>query len=243
MLLALAVQVTLEPDGMLLELVDLGKHSLAVEAPLDLVRLECIAVACNHLELVAQASKFRGSAGQLGLQSAGLPLGPLDGLPSPVAVCRGCITIRRGLVALLPRRVQLPLELRQALALRGDGFLVMGELGAERLRHRFEARQELPPLGNGVAERAGEVGRVRHAPITIFCAVSLTSRESRVRLGGGDLGGSLLGEDFVAERHAEVANIDIGRPGHEADVSLFLAAKRAPAHRTVHVPDYLRAFP
>src|SRR6266516_850220 len=149
------------------ELVDLAKHSLAVEAPLDLVRLQSVAVMGDHLELLAQAGEFRCTADQLGLQSGRLPLGGFDGLASPVTVCRGRVTIRGGLVALLPCRVEFPLELRQALALRGDGLLMAGELGAERLRHRFEAREELPPVGNGVAQRAGQVRRVRHDPITV----------------------------------------------------------------------------
>jgi len=120
-LLALAAQVPLESRRVFPELVDLAKHSLAVEAPLDLVRLQSIAVTGDHLELLAQAAKFRCSANQLGLQSGRLPLGGFDGLSSPVTVCRGRVTIRGGLVALLPRRVEFPLELRQSLALRGDG--------------------------------------------------------------------------------------------------------------------------
>src|SRR5712691_5016204 len=104
-LLALAAQVPLESRRVFPELVDLAKHSLAVEAPLDLVRLQSVAVTGDHLELLAQAGKFRCSANQLGLQSGRLPLGGFDGLASPVTVCRGRVTIRGGLVALLPRRV------------------------------------------------------------------------------------------------------------------------------------------
>jgi hypothetical protein len=64
----------------------------------------------------------------------------------------------------------------------------------------------------------------------------------RVRRTGSTLG-RVLGEDLGTERDAEVADIDAGRAGHQADFTLLLAAKRAPAPWVVHGPDYLRAFP
>ncbi len=50
-------------------------------------------------------------------------------------------------------------------------------------------------------------------------------------------------QDLVAEGNAEVANIDVAGAGNQPHLTLLLAAERAPAHRAVHGPDYLRASP
>src|SRR5216683_3202199 len=314
-LLALAGQIPFEACGVILVLDGLGEQALTVEAPLDLIRLQRVPIAGDHLELLTVAGRFRP--------------GRLSRLPRLVAVGRRRVTIGGGLLALLPRSVQLALELRQALALGSDRFvdgperraqpvlfvldglpfggpltgriLMACELGPECLGHRFDAREELPPLGNGVAERAGQVRRVRHAPITagtpeagasalaafrppafrparaLYAPPAAHARacpfararwaaldSASARLGGDDLGpnqwtqsrglarrvrgtapalGRVLGEDLGTERDAEVADVDLGRAGHQADVPLLLAAKRAATHRAVHGPDYLRAFP
>jgi hypothetical protein len=50
-----------------------------------------------------------------------------------------------------------------------------------------------------------------------------------------------VGQNLIAERDAEVADIDVRRAGHEAYFSLLLAAERAAAHRAIHDADYLKA--
>src|ERR1700681_647355 len=134
-------------------------------------------------------------------------MGRLKGLLSPVAVGRRRVTIRRGLLARLPRRIEVALELGEALSLLTDrviegqergtkpvlfvfdglplggplpgGLLMACELRAQRRGHRLEAREELPPLGNGVAKRAGKLWRVRHAPITAGGAGAGASAQTR----------------------------------------------------------------
>src|SRR5205807_2998774 len=48
-------------------------------------------------------------------------------------------------------------------------LFVAGQFGRQGLGKRFDAREELPPVVDGFAERAGQVRRVRHAPITPGC--------------------------------------------------------------------------
>ena len=148
---------------------------------------------------------------QLLADAGHLPLGYLDGLAGPVAVGGGQVPSGGGLLALPPHGLQFLLELRQPAALGGDrlvdgpqrlaepvlfgldrlpfggplaaGFLMAGEFDRERLGHRFHAREKLPPLVDSFAERAGQVRRVRHAPITAGGARAGTS--IRFRPGPG----------------------------------------------------------
>jgi hypothetical protein len=50
-----------------------------------------------------------------------------------------------------------------------------------------------------------------------------------------------MGQDLVAERHAEVADEDAGA-GDQAGVALLFPAKRAAFDRAVHWADYLKGF-
>jgi len=49
-------------------------------------------------------------------------------------------------------------------------------------------------------------------------------------------------QDFLAERHAQIADVNIPRAGDQAHLTLRLAAKRAFPRRSFHVSDYLRAL-
>jgi hypothetical protein len=55
------------------------------------------------------------------------------------------------------------------------------------------------------------------------------------------VGRPLVGQDLVAEGDAEVADVDVGWAGDEANVSLSFPAEGAAGHRAVHDADYLKA--
>ena len=172
----------------------LAEQLLPVQAPLNLVGLQGVPVLGHDAELVPQPSEIGGHASELGLATGGLLFGGRQALSGPAKVALGDLTRLPGLVAIGGHLVALLFDEVDGLAQVRQGgiegldlgaqlfrlgidrlpftgpaaarLLVTGQLGREALGERFDAREELPPMVDGLAERARQVRRVRHAPIT-----------------------------------------------------------------------------
>ncbi len=270
----------------------LGEHFFAVQAPLDLIGLECIAICRHDSELLAQPGQIGRDAGDLGLAPGGLLLSGRQPVTRTAQLSLGrpdrlprLVTVGGDLVALLLDAMDCLADVRQArvqgldlgaklvrfgvdrLPFAGPPpgrLFVAGQFGRQRLGERFDAREELPPVIDGFAERAGEVRRVRHAPITVGChaagTLAIFGSGRRFGLAGGDFrhdeGAPLriarprcgkparlvvMAQDLVTKGDAQVADIDLAGARHQPHLTLLFATKRATRDRPIHAPDYRRA--